>query len=271
MKYFSLFTGIGGIDIAAEWAGFQIMGMCEIDDFCLKILNKHWPDIPKWRDIYELSGKDIEEKCGKIDLLSGGFPCQPFSITGKRKGFVDDRYLWPEMLRIIREIRPKWVLGENVPGIFSIRYDGQYLYGEILKDLAQIGYNVGWLCYGASDIGAPHRRERVFIVAHSSGGDGEASFLLEQGGIRGSQGQFRRFRGDKRRNYAREWSMEIKPRVVRVANGIPFELDERLKALGNAVVPQQVFPILKAIKDIESQRLGKMINRESKPGKDILK
>jgi DNA (cytosine-5)-methyltransferase 1 len=170
MNHFSLFSGIGGIDLAAEWAGFHSVGQCEIDEYANKVLEKHWPDVPRWKDIFELKGADIIARCGEIDLLSGGFPCQPFSAAGKRKGDADERHLWPELLRIIREVKPRWFLGENVRGLLSIKHtddDRQRVFGSILRDLAESGYRVGWICYGAGDVGAPHRRERVFILAHA--------------------------------------------------------------------------------------------------------
>ena len=167
LSHFSLFTGIGGIDLAAEQAGFHAVGMCEIDEYCRKVLDKHWPDVPKWRDIFELTGEEILDRCGPVALLSGGFPCQPFSEAGKRKGTADERHLWPEYLRIISEVKPRWVLGENVRGLLSIESGSTF--GTILSDLAESGYRVGWLCYGAGDVGAPHKRERVFIVAYSEG------------------------------------------------------------------------------------------------------
>ncbi len=344
LNHFSLFTGIGGIDIAASWAGFTTVGMCEIDDYCRKVLDKHWPDVPKWRDIFELTGEEILDKCGRIDLLSGGFPCQPFSAAGKRKGQADERYLWPEMFRIIREVKPKWVLGENVRGILSI--DAGRTFGRILADLAESGYRVGWLCYGAGDVGAPHKRERVFIVAHyesrqswqqetrngrggTCGRSKEMGHATEQGlqsreyvadtekpkgamdrpiaseqeqgqfGGRGGEGvladtkksglsQSRgRGRGTEKQPrsecyciYAREQATErtAQSGLGRVLNEFPCGVDgtkwpagpgeqypweppriatgvkdrvERLKALGNAVVPAQVYPILKAISEIE--------------------
>lgn len=188
LSHFSLFSGIGGIDLAAEWAGFKTVGMCEIDKFCQQVLDKHWPDVPKWGDVFELTGKEIIETCGEIDLLSGGFPCQPFSTAGKRQGEKDERYLWPEMLRIIREVRPRWILGENVRGLLSI--DNNRIFGTILKDLAESGYRVGWLCYGAGDVGAPHRRERVFIVAYSQGSrwDSKAQSEMDEEANKGKQG-----------------------------------------------------------------------------------
>ena len=177
MNHLSLFTGIGGLDLAAEWAGFKTVGQVEINDYCNKVLEKHWPDVPRWRDVFELTGKEIEERCGSISLLSGGFPCQPFSCAGKRRGTEDERYLWDELLRIICEVRPKWFVGENVRGLLSI--DAGRTFGRILSDLAENGYCVGWLCYGAGDVGAPHRRERVFVVAHPIGTRGTGGAINE--------------------------------------------------------------------------------------------
>ena len=174
MTHLSLFTGIGGIDLAAEMAGFCTVGQVEIDDYCNRVLEHHWPDVPRWRDVRDVTAESFERrtgiKPGALAVLSGGFPCQPVSCAGKRKGDTDERWLWDEMLRIICEIRPRWVVAENVRGLLSARslLDGRHLFGRILRDLAQNGYRVGWLCYGAGDVGAPHKRERVFIVAHSA-------------------------------------------------------------------------------------------------------
>jgi DNA (cytosine-5)-methyltransferase 1 len=169
MTHLSLFSGIGGFELAAEAVGFRTVGQVEIDDYCNRVLEYYWPDVPRWRDVKDVTAESFERrtgiKPGTLAVLSGGFPCQPFSAAGKRRGESDNRYLWPEMLRVICEIRPRWIVAENVRGILSI--DTGRTFGRILSNLAENGYRVGWLCYGASDVGAPHRRERVFIVAHS--------------------------------------------------------------------------------------------------------
>ena len=163
LTHLSLFSGIGGLDLAAEAAGFVTVGQCEWADYPTKILEKHWPDVPRWRDIRTLTGESFYEKTGlrTVDVISGGFPCQPFSVAGKRGGEEDDRYLWPEMCRVIAEIRPSWVLGENVPGIVDLALD------QVLLDLENLGYTAQAFVIPACGVDAPHRRDRVCIVAHA--------------------------------------------------------------------------------------------------------
>ena len=190
MTHLSLFSGIGGLDLAAEMAGFKTVGQVEIDDYCNRVLEYHWPNVPRWRDVKDVTAESFERrtgiKPGTLAVLSGGFPCQPFSAAGKRRGESDNRYLWPEMLRVICEIRPRWIVAENVRGILSI--DTGRTFGRILTDLAQNGYRAGWLCYGAGDIGAPHRRERVFIVGHAEGNTGSTVGEVWQGQVANAGG-----------------------------------------------------------------------------------
>lgn len=155
----------GGLDIAAEAAGFTTVGQCEWAEYPTKVLEKHWPDVPRWKDIRTLTGSDFYARTGlrTVDIISGGFPCQPFSVAGKRRGKEDDRYLWPEMCRVISEIRPTWVIGENVPGIVNLALD------EVLSDLESQGYSCQTFIIPAAGVDAPHRRERICLVAYSDG------------------------------------------------------------------------------------------------------
>ena len=162
LTHLSLFSGIGGLDLAAEWAGFETVGQCEWADYPRAVLEKHWPGLPRWRDIRTLTKESFYEQTGleTVTVLSGGFPCQPFSTAGKRRGKDDDRYLWPEMLRVIQEIRPRWVVGENVAGIVTLALD------TVLSDLDGIGYACEAVIIPACAVDAPHRRDRCAIMAH---------------------------------------------------------------------------------------------------------
>jgi DNA (cytosine-5)-methyltransferase 1 len=285
MNHLSLFSGIGGFDLAAEWAGFTTIAFCEKDPYCQKVLAKHWQGVPIYDDIRELTAaRLVADGIGPIDLITGGFPCQPFSIAGKRKGAADDRHLWPEMLRVIQEVKPTWIVGENVAGFIAMALD------SVLSDLEAEGYETQTLVLPACAVSAPHRRDRAFIVAHTDGrrsgceggnavhkgraaGKGRATRIPQATGwqdgtpdrdtqpagadvpdtdrrrCRQRDTQQRRIpeldpRGDA--DGAKQWQAE--PGICRVVDGLPNRVD-RLRSLGNAVVPQVVYPILQAIAD----------------------
>lgn len=301
MTHLSLFSGIGGLDLAAEMAGFWTVGQCEWADYPHAVLERHWPDVPKWRDIRTLTGESFRERTGlrTVDIISGGFPCQPFSLAGKRRGKGDDRYLWPEMLRVITELRPRWVLGENVAGIINLALD------TVLSDLEAIGYSGGAVVVPAAAIDAPHRRDRCAILAHAESkrlsvriGKGNAGQPRPQyccedvsdtdnGGrslrrerelsaVEGSGGAWANHGGGAPEHGGGE-RRPAQPGLGGVADGISPWLDRgmsepgfwmkepdtpritqrkknrinRLKCLGNAVVPQQFYPMFRYIREIE--------------------
>ena len=269
MTHGSLFSGIGGFDLASEWMGWENVFQVEWDSYCQKVLAKNFPNVKRYGDIKEFDGTKYR---GLIDIISGGFPCQPFSHAGKRKGKSDDRYLWPEMLRVIREIRPAFILGENVGGLISME-NGKTL-DRILIDLGNEGYTTEQFIIPACAIGAWHRRDRIWIIANSNGSGGarfsadeinrcsgnngrENTKILQNVSNSNSQGlqgwdkkelsecrKQRIIRKGGAQINRPDWQFE--PSMGRVANGIPSRMD-RLKGLGNAIVPQVAYQIFKAI------------------------
>ena len=202
MNVLDLFSGTGGFSLGLEAAGMQTAAFCEADPDCRELLAHRWPGIPIYDDIRTLTGDQIEQDVGAIDVICGGFPCQPFSVAGKRIGIHDDRHLWPEMLRVIKEVRPSWVIGENVAGIGSMALDAgeivvesrsitrdpdgdhyaavlsrqeTMLLNAICEDLEAAGYDVQPFDIPACAVGALHRRHRIWIVAHSEFSAGRRS------------------------------------------------------------------------------------------------
>jgi len=248
MRHLDLFSGIGGFALAASWVWgdeHEIVGFCEIDSFCKKVLKKHWPDVPIYSDIKGLKG----DQFNAVELVTGGFPCQPFSKAGKRKGKGDDRYLWPEMFRIIRETRPAWVIGENVTYIRNMALE------TILAEMESFGYKSAVFDIPAIGVGAPHRRQRTWIISKSYHTNANGNGLHRTKGNKERQSrkiEFQDEQGSEFRSLVQTsfWG-KIDTRVFRVANGIPNRVD-RLKSLGNAIVPQVAAVIMAGIKEVES-------------------
>lgn len=320
----SLFSGFDAPSVAASWMGWKNAFHCEINSFCNEILKYWFPDSEHYEDITKT---DFSQWKGRIDVLTGGFPCQPFSLAGQRKGADDNRYLWPEMLRAIREIRPTWVIGENVAGILTMVQPGEEtemgsqtaLFGEdnrkrvllrqeyvvetICKDLEREGYSVQPLLIPACAVGAPHRRDRVWFVARlitdtacrGSGGtpyescrenerqDGyETQQPIFRGYVRTASDSYnKRLQGcinfgsvgkEKKKSSHEQFSGSLFPDwqnfptqspVCRGNDGLPFDVDnltipftkwrqESVKGYGNAIVPQVILEIFKAIEELDN-------------------
>lgn len=289
LRILDLFSGIGGFSLGLErTGGFETVAFCEIKEFPRKVLAKHWPGVPIFHDIRELKGKDV----GAVDVICGGFPCQDISFAGKGAGIEGERSgLWSEYARLIGEIRPRYVLVENVAALLGRGLD------RVLGDLAALGYDAEWHCIPASAVGAPHRRDRIWIVAytrseqHKSSGDAltgsiaaqllGSAMAYSQGERCGEKGQHSQrseewpaggghvsdcdgakfplsgaFQAGE--NWEQGWGLSaasdwwsVEPELGRVAHGIP-DRAHRLKALGNAVVPQIPELIGRAILEAEA-------------------
>lgn len=281
MRVLDLFSGIGGFSLGLERAGMETVAFCEIDDFCQKVLSKNFPNKKIFTDIKTLTKEQIDE-LGRIDVLCGGFPCQPFSNAGKKKGREDDRDLWPEMFRVIKEAKPTWIIGENVTGFISMEFT------RTKVDLESIGYRVQPFIIPACAIGAQHRRDRVWIVAYFNSdrrethpplqtrnensclgnlGNGEEELASDIN----SNGLSRETNATKKKNTKRNWESDWRAEASahfgnwwadqsdmgRAIYGFSRELDKnrkcRVKALGNAVVPAIPEIIGRAIMEVENE------------------
>lgn len=268
MTHASLCTGIGACELAATWMGWENAFSCEIDEFCNKVLKYHYPNVQHYGSIYE---QDFTEWNGRIDVLTAGFPCQPFSCAGSRKGAEDDRYLWPEVLRVIGEIRPTWFIGENVAGITSMvlpgdeievgrykdifdeSYQGtevhqQFVTDRICDDLERIGYSVQPIVIPACAVGAPHRRDRIWFIANRADTGLESVQQEWQDGIhefshvtntdrercddRGNNWQKRQFYIDKKR-YSKKVQSKRTERKYRISPHCPFTTNANCELLSD--------------------------------------
>ena len=289
LRHLDLFSGLGGFSLGLEaTGGFETVAFCDIEKFSRKVLKKHWPNVKQYKDIKELTYEQIkEDTLAPIDIITGGYPCQPFSVAGSQRGEKDKRHLWPDMFRIVKECKPTWVIGENVSGHIKLGLD------TVLQDLESEGYSVRAFSISASSIGANHQRERVWIVAHSNlentrqhgrriestwdtesigsraseetewssdsnkinGSSAGASIVGESSdtnsqGLQGrrSEQQLRKDETERPTSWDSWWESE--PSVGRVANGIPHRVD-RLKGLGNSLVPAIPYAIGRAILEEE--------------------
>lgn len=223
----SLFAGIGGIDLGLERAGWDCRWQVENDPYCQSVLRRHWPETPLHGDIREVDWDAVEP----VQLVAGGFPCQPFSYAGLRAGTEDERWLWPEVVRCVRSVRPRFVLLENVAALAT----DPDAFGAVLGDLHLLGFDAEWSVLPACAVGAPHARDRLFLVAYAA--DGHVTDHLSSDRRPATRpGQPR---GSRRGTWGDGWLPE--PAVDRVAYGLPLRVvRDPLHALGNAVVPQVV-------------------------------
>lgn len=242
IRVLDLFSGIGGFSLGLERAGMRTVAFCEIEEYPRKVLKKHWPDVPIFEDVRKLKGEQV----GTIDLICGGYPCQPFSVAGERRGKEDDRHLWPEVLRLLRETKAPWFVGENVAGHISLGID------EVLSDLANESYAAQVFNIPACAVNAHHRRERIWIVANATGAQKRRMLHtnMERLGVNerrentqsnrqpdtAQTGKCSSSKGCESRGINAA-GIPPEPGMGRVAYGIPGRVD-RIRALGNAVVPQ---------------------------------
>jgi DNA (cytosine-5)-methyltransferase 1 len=275
MRHGSLFSGIGGFDLAAEWMGWTNVFHCEWNEFGQRVLKHHFPKSKSYGDITQT---DFTIHRGDIDILTGGFPCQPYSNAGKRLGKDDERHLWPQMLRVIRETSPSYVVGENVRGLTN--WNGGLVFDEVQAELEAIGYEVLPFLLPACAVGAPHRRDRIWFIAHTdsfrlhdderstanTGSERLQRWTLstcdDSKGWQEQDGCIEKHPFDSWRTLQSEsWqNFPTQPPVCSGDDGLPAKLDgisfpkwrnESVKAYGNAIVPQVALEIFKAIEKME--------------------
>jgi len=275
MKHGSLFSGIGGFDLAAEWMGWENVFHCEWNPFGQKVLKHHFPNSISYNDITKT---DFSIYRGNIDIITGGFPCQPYSTAGLRKGKADERHLFPEMLRAIKEIQPTWVIGENVRGLVS--WGGGLVFHEVCNDLEREGYEVQPFLIPAASVNAPHKRERIWFVAYSDGARREkfntsaitnqqdiiSRYALhsngssEQGEYIGQERKGKFDRPNSRDEFNNFQNFPTQSPICLGDDGLSDRLDsitfskwrnESIKAGGNAIVPQVAYEIFKTIEKFE--------------------
>lgn len=277
MKHGSLFSGIGGFDLASHWMGWENIFHCEWMEFPRKVLNYYWPNADSHIDICKTDFKKYE---GKIDIITGGFPCQPFSMAGKRKGTSDERYLWDEMLRAIREVKPKYVVAENVYGLTNI--DGGLVFQKVWTDLEIEGYEVQPFVIPACAKNAPHRRDRIWIVAYRRGlrfTPRRSEQSLSRGWTNGKERNTTNTKGFRRKDALENRKLEgqrlrfahkrptwntfpSESPICGGNDGLPTQLDgitfskwrgESIKGYGNAIVPSVAYEIFKVLQEINDQ------------------
>jgi DNA (cytosine-5)-methyltransferase 1 len=235
MNVLSLFAGIGGIELGLERAGMTTVGQVEIKEFCRRVLAHHWPEVPRHDDVRTANTWWDSEPRPRVHVVAGGFPCQPFSLAGFQLGVDDERWMWPAMADVVRHVRPDYVFVENVGDLVR----DPIAFGWLLGDLAALGFDAEWRVLSAPQFGAPQAaRERVYLVAHAQGLDGESRGGLVAGGERRSPltaGGLHGLPVAARGQAARQW-LEAEPRVDRLVDGIPHQVD-RIAGYGNAVIP----------------------------------
>lgn len=269
MQIIDTFSGIGGFSLAGSWIGWRTIQFCEIDKFCQKVLKYHWPDVPLHEDIKTLTSEIIKSSPlyeeSESTIFVGGVPCQPWSLAGKRKGKADDRNLWPQTVKLIGAIHPDWAVLENVFGLTN--WNGGVVFREVLSDLEYEGYEVQPFIIPACAVNAPHRRDRVWIVGNAKDKGRRERNRQKNGndkwkmGECGQEGNEIRADGgtvSQRYDWSTDW-LEVATELCRMDDGISTGLDlsgytyaqhrvQRLKALGNSIVPQVAIEIMKSIK-----------------------